>query len=503
MKPVVAILGRPNVGKSTLFNRLTGRRSALVDPTPGVTRDRREGDAYLGRLQFTVVDTAGLEDAPVSKVETEMQAQTRRALDEADVALLVFDARSGITPLDQHFADLVRRSPTPIVVVGNKCEARAANAGLMEAYQLGLGEPIAIASEHGIGMPDLEDAIDEALRQIGWEDKDEAPKVKAKAKAKAKIVPADADPGPSTEPDAVGVEKDSDIEGDYEEDGDEEDAEEEYDDGPLRLAIVGRPNVGKSTLVNRLLDDERVITGPEPGVTRDAITISWDWDGVPVKLIDTAGMRRKARVEEKVEKLSVGDTLEAIRFAHVVVIAVDANEMPERQDLIIAKHVIDEGRAVVIAVNKWDTITNRRETLKRLYDRMEISLPQIRGVPVVTLSALTGQGLDKLMPTVFEVYETWNKRIGTGPLNRWLQGVIERHPPPIFSGRRIRLRYITQSKARPPTFVLFASQPRGLQESYQRYLINGIRAKFDFPGVPMRINLRKQRNPFAPGGDDD
>ena len=463
MRPVIAIVGRPNVGKSTLFNRLIGRRSALVDPTPGVTRDRREGDARLGRLRFTAVDTAGLEETPDSDIETEMQAQTLRAIDEADAVLLLFDARAGITPLDRHFADLMRKSRSPVILVANKCEARSADAGRLEAYELGMGEPIAIASEHGIGMPDLEDAIVEALENAGWQRE--------------------------PEPREVGVEQTPD--------------DEDDPDGPLQLAIVGRPNVGKSTLVNALVGDERVITGPQPGITRDAISIEWTWNDLPIKLIDTAGMRRKARVNEKVEKLSVGDTLEAIRFAHVVVLVLDATMMPEKQDLVIARHIIDEGRAIVIAVNKWDAVENRQEALDLLYDRMEISLPQIRGVPVVTLSALTSRGIQKLLPEVAAVYEIWNKRVSTGPLNRWLQQVVERHPPPIRRGRRIRIRYITQSKARPPTFTVFASQPIGVPEAYVRYLINGIRETFDFPGVPIRVSLRRQRNPFAPESDEN
>lgn len=462
MRPVVAIVGRPNVGKSTLFNRLIGRRSALVDPTPGVTRDRREGDARLGRLRFTAVDTAGLEETSDSDVESEMQVQTLRAIDEADAVLLLFDARAGITPLDRHFADLMRKSRSPFILVANKCEARSADAGRLEAYELGMGEPIAIASEHGIGMPDLEDAIVEALEKSGWQGE--------------------------TEPREDGVEQTPEEGGDP--------------DGPLQLAIVGRPNVGKSTLVNALVGDERVITGPQPGITRDAISIEWTWNDLPIKLIDTAGMRRKARVNEKVEKLSVGDTLEAIRFAHVVVLVLDATIMPEKQDLVIARHIIDEGRAIVIAVNKWDAVENRQEALDLLYDRMEISLPQIRGVPVVKLSALTSRGIQKLLPEVATVYEIWNKRVSTGPLNRWLQQVVERHPPPISRGRRIRIRYITQSKARPPTFVVFASQPIGVPEAYVRYLINGIRETFDFPGVPIRVSLRRQRNPFAPDSDE-
>jgi GTP-binding protein len=466
MKPVIAIVGRPNVGKSTLFNRLIGRRSALVDPTPGVTRDRREGDAMLGKLRFTAVDTAGLEEVTGSELESEMQLQTRRAIEDADAALLVFDARAGVTPLDRHFADMMRKSRSPVILVANKCEARAADAGRLEAYELGLGEPVAIASEHGIGMPDLEDAIVEALADFDWDAGD-----------------LDRYAGPEPSEDEI------------------EDGEEEVYHGPLQLAIVGRPNVGKSTLVNKLLGDERVITGPEAGITRDAISIEWTWQGTPIKLIDTAGMRRKARIDKKVEKLSVGDTLEAIRFAHVVVLVIDATMMPEKQDLVIARHIINEGRAIVIAVNKWDVVEDGTAALKLMYDRMEISLPQIRGVPVVTLSALTARGIHKLLPAVLSVYEIWNRRVPTGPLNRWLGLAVERHPPPIFHGRRIRIRYMTQSKSRPPTFVVFTSQPKGMPDSYTRYLINGIREQFDFPGVPIRINLRGQKNPFAPGGD--
>lgn len=467
MKPVIAIVGRPNVGKSTLFNRLIGRRSALVDPTPGVTRDRREGDAMLGKLRFIAVDTAGLEEVTGSELESEMQLQTRRAIEDADAALLVFDARAGVTPLDRHFADMMRKSRSPVILVANKCEARAADAGRLEAYELGLGEPVAIASEHGIGMPDLEDAIVEALADFDWDAGD-----------------LDRYAGPEPSEDEI------------------DDGEEEVYHGPLQLAIVGRPNVGKSTLVNKLLGDERVITGPEAGITRDAISIEWTWQGTPIKLIDTAGMRRKARIDKKVEKLSVGDTLEAIRFAHVVVLVIDATMMPEKQDLVIARHIIDEGRAIVIAVNKWDVVEDGAAALKLMYDRMEISLPQIRGVPLVTLSALTARGIHKLLPAVLSVYEIWNRRVPTGPLNRWLGLAVERHPPPIFHGRRIRIRYMTQSKSRPPTFVVFTSQPKGMPDSYTRYLINGIREQFDFPGVPIRINLRGQKNPFAPGGDE-
>ncbi|MAI49884.1 MAG: ribosome biogenesis GTPase Der [Rhodospirillaceae bacterium] len=468
MKPVIAIVGRPNVGKSTLFNRLIGRRSALVDPTPGVTRDRREGEALLGKLHFIAVDTAGLEEAPASEVEMGMQLQTQRAIQDADATLLVFDARAGITPLDRHFADMMRKSRSPVILVANKCEARSSDAGRIEAYEFGLGEPIAIASEHGIGMPDLEDAIVAVLE--GFDGDSEAQEPDAREYRKNKI-------------------------------GDElDDGEEEIYHGPLHLAIVGRPNVGKSTLVNNLLGDERVITGAEAGITRDAISTQWMWQGTSIKLIDTAGMRRKARVDKKVEKLSVGDTLEAIRFAHVVVLVVDATMMPEKQDLVIARHIIDEGRAIVIAVNKWDIVEDGTAALNLMFDRMEISLPQIRGVPVVTLSALTSRGIQKLLPEVLSAYEIWNRRVPTGPLNRWLGIAVERHPPPIFHGRRIRIRYVTQLKSRPPTFVVFTSQPKGMPESYLRYLTNGIRENFDFPGTPIRINLRGQKNPYAPDG---
>lgn len=470
MKPVVVILGRPNVGKSTLFNRLTGRRSAIVDPTPGVTRDRREGEGRLGKLSFTVVDTAGLEDVLATEVEKEMQSQARRALADADVVLVLFDARAGITPLDRHFAEEVRRSSRPAILVANKCESRAADAGFFEAYELGLGEPVAIAAEHGIGMGDLEDAVSDALDRSEW-------------RGDGAIQEGTGESGlPEPEPGA---------------NDDENGDNDEREDGPLRLAIVGRPNVGKSTLMNCLLEEERVITGPEPGITRDAIAVRWEWKGRQVELIDTAGMRRKARVAEKVEKLSVGDTLEAIRFAHVVVLVLDAELMPERQDLVIARHVIDEGRAMVIAVNKWDTVEDGQSVIKRLHDRLERSLPQIRGVPVVTISALTAKGVHRLLPEVFAAYEVWNRRVPTGPLNRWLEDVVERHPPPVHHGRRVRIRYVTQSKARPPTFALFASQPRGVPEAYIRYLVNGIRDSFDFPGVPIRINLRRQKNPYV------
>ncbi len=445
MSFTVAILGRPNVGKSTLFNRLVGRRAALVHPEPGVTRDRREGEARLHDLEFTLIDTAGLDQAVPGTLQSSMQAQSERALAEADIALLLIDARAGVTPMDQHFADWIRKSPTPVILVANKCEGAArAQSGLIEAYELGLGDPIPISAEHAEGMSDLRDAV-------------------------AALAPLP-----------------------------EEDATEDGADGPLQLAIVGRPNVGKSTQINRLVGDERVITGPEPGVTRDAIAVEWRWRDHPIRLIDTAGLRRRARVTETVEQLSAADALNAIRFAHVVVLVLDGEAVAERQDLTVARQVIEEGRAMVLAVNKWDIVADRGKVSRQLSVRLQRSLPQVRGIPVVNISALTGDGVEKLLPAVFAAYEVWNRRIQTGPLNRWLDDVIARHPPPLAQGRRLRLRYITQAKARPPTFAVFASRPKAVPESYVRYLQNGLRETFNLPGVPIRINLRAGKNPYAP-----
>jgi GTP-binding protein len=449
MVAVVAIIGRPNVGKSTLFNRLVGRRAALVHPTPGVTRDRREGEANLAGLEFTVVDTAGLEEAERDTLNASVQFQTHRAMAEADVALLLIDSRAGITPLDRHFGDWARRSSTPVVLIANKCEGRSGQSGMLEAYELGLGDPVPISAEHGEGMADLRDAL--------------APYV-------------------------------SD---DTPEDGDDREGDENEYSGPLRLAIVGRPNVGKSTLINRLVGDERVVTGPDPGVTRDAIAVDWNWRDMKIELYDTAGMRRRARVHETLEHLSVGDSERAIRFAHVVVLMMDGEAVAERQDLTIARRVVEEGRALVLAVNKWDIVDDRRETLTTLEDRLERSLPQARGIPVVRISALTGAGVERLMPAVAKVYELWNRRLPTGPLNRWLEETIARHPPPMVQGRRMRLRYITQVKARPPTFALFASRASALPESYIRYLVNGLREDFGLQAVPIRLLPRRGRNPYA------
>ena len=472
MACTVAIVGRPNVGKSTLFNRLVGRRLAIVDETPGVTRDRREGKARLGDLRFAVLDTPGLADASGDSLEARMRAQAERAFADADVALLMIDARAGVTPLDEHFARWLRRSPTPVVLLANKCEGRAGRDGALEAYSLGLGEPLPIAAEHGEGMADLYDALAPFVKLDGLEETGgEAARPVVSGGRRGARARGAAKAGPGEEPAR-----------------------------PLQLAIIGRPNVGKSTLVNKLLGEERMLTGPEPGMTRDAIAIEWSHGGRPVRLVDTAGLRRPARVSERLEQLSVEDALRAARLAQVVVLVVDATVMLEKQDLAVAKMVVEEGRALILALNKWDLVRDPGEALRNFRDRLATSLPQARGVPFVSISALTGRNLDRLMDGVFSAYEVWNRRIPTGRLNRWLEGVTGRHPPPRAAGRRLKLRYVTQVKARPPTFVLFASRPAELPESYLRYLANGLRDAFDLPGVPLRLHLRKGKNPYVAKG---
>lgn len=444
----VAIVGRPNVGKSTLFNRLVGRRLALVDDRPGVTRDRREGEARLGELALVVVDTAGLEEADPDSLEGRMRAQTETAIAEADAALFLIDARAGLTPADRHFAALLHRTGKPVVLVANKCEGAAGDPGFYEAFELGLGEPIAFSAEHGLGLADLT----EALEQI------------------------DA----AREQQSLGAEM--------------PDAGE---DGPIKIAIVGRPNAGKSTLVNRLIGEERMLTGPEAGITRDAISVDWEWNGRPVRLVDTAGLRRKARVQEKLEKLSVGDALRAIKFAEVVVVVLDVQNPFEKQDLQIADLVTREGRALVIAVNKWDTAADPDARLRELREAADRLLPQVRGMPLVPVSALTGYGLDRLMKAVFDIHARWNTRVPTGELNRWFAALIDHHPPPAVAGRRIKLRYVTQTTARPPTFVAFGSRTDAIPDSYRRYLLNGLRDTFGLVGVPVRLHLRSGDNPYA------
>ncbi|MGC4026970.1 MAG: ribosome biogenesis GTPase Der [Mesorhizobium sp.] len=466
MALTIAIIGRPNVGKSTLFNRLAGRKLALVDDTPGVTRDRRIHAARLYDLNFDVVDTAGFEDAAAATLQGRMRQQTEIAIREADLIFFVIDAKSGILPDDRTFAEIVRRAGKPVILVANKSEARGSDAGYLELFELGLGEPVPISAEHGQGMPDLRDAIIAAVgeERAFEDDEDEA-----------------AEAAPLIGEDVT--------------DADEEPA---YDDTkPLRIAVVGRPNAGKSTLINALIGEERLLTGPEAGITRDSISVDWNWKGRRIKLFDTAGMRRKARVQEKLEKLSVSDGLRAIRFAEVVIIVLDATIPFEKQDLQIADLIIREGRAPVIAFSKWDLIESRQETLAELYEKTARLLPQVRGLLAIPVSAETGRGLDRLMDAVLKVHQVWNRRVSTGRLNRWMEGVLAHHPPPAVAGRRLKIKYITQAKTRPPGFVLSTSRPDALPQSYVRYLVNSLRESFDMPGVPIRMALRASDNPFA------
>ena len=446
----VTIVGRPNVGKSTLFNRLVRRRLALVDDQPGATRDRREGDARLGDLAFKVIDTAGLEDAERKTLSARMQAQTAEAMKQADAVLFVVDARDSTTPIDRAFADLVRRAAKPTIVVANKSESRAGQAGALESYALGLGDPVAVSAEHGEGMADLYDALRAVM--------------------------------PEQEPQS---------------DAEEEPSAVLAEDKPIRIAVVGRPNTGKSTLINRLIGEDRLLTGPEAGITRDSIAVDLAWRGRQFRVHDTAGMRRRARIEEKLEKLSVADALNAIRFAEVVIVLIDSQTPFEEQDIRIADLVEREGRAIVIAVNKWDLVEREPGALSRLRAEVDRILPQIKGAPVVTLSARSGDGLDRLMEGVLQSYAVWNRRVPTAALNRFLARAISANPPPAVSGRRVRLDYITQPKARPPTFVLFASRANALPETYRRYLVNEMREDFSLPGTPIRLMLRGKANPFA------
>jgi len=447
MSVCVAIIGRPNVGKSTLLNRLAGRKVALVHDTPGVTRDRKEVLASFNGLNLKLIDTAGFETGDFESIETRMYNQTKRAIDEADVCLFMIDARAGVQPLDEVFASLVRATSKPVVLLANKCEGKAQEDSVFEAYKLGLGEPIPFSAEHGLGLLDLYDAL----------------KKYDKPEIQTEVLQTD----------------------------------ENADSRPIELAIVGRPNVGKSTLVNAFLGDERMLTGKEAGITRDAIKTEWSFNGHQINLVDTAGLRRQSKVSDALEKMSAASTKHAAFMAQVVVLVLDADAVLDKQDLTIARQVIDEGRALVIAVNKWD-IAKRGQTLQRLNDKLQTSLTQITGVPTVTVSALKKEGLDRLMKAVLTVYKRWNKRIPTAPLNKWFADVQEKNTPPLGKNkRRIKLKYITQAKTRPPSFYIFSSNPEGLPESYLRYLTNDLRETFDLGGVPIRITVRKSDNPYA------
>jgi GTP-binding protein len=449
--PVIAIIGRPNVGKSTLFNRLTGRRTALVSDMPGLTRDRRAGEAELAGHAVTLVDTAGLEEAKRGSIAERMRQQSEAALKEADLVLFLLDAREGVTPSDKVFAKLVRAAGRPVIVVANKCEGRAGEEGFYAAFELGFGEPVAISAEHGEGLGELTADMTAALG------------LSETARA-APEDETDAEPGLAR---------------------------------PIRVAIVGRPNAGKSTLVNAYLGTERMITGPEPGLTRDAVASDLEWSGRKVRIYDTAGLRRKAKVSDAAEKLGASDAIRAIRFAEVVVLLVDAERPFEHQDLTIGDLVTQEGRALVIAVNKWDLVEDKQQMLKQLRETLAQRLSQVPGVALVPISSLSGRGLDRLATAVLEAYDAWNRRIPTAALNRWLEEALSRHAAPAVSGRRVKIRYMTQASARPPTFVAFCSRPEELPKSYIRYLSNSLREAFDLPGVPLRLNLRKGENPYA------
>ena len=447
----LAIVGRPNVGKSTLFNRLAGRRLAIVDDRPGVTRDRRFGTGRLGALDLELIDTAGFEDLTDESLAARMRRQSELAVDEAQIVLLMIDARAGVLADDEVFAQLLRRSGKPVILVANKSEARFADAGTLEGFRLGLGEPVAISAEHGQGLSELHDAIRAAAQTLGLATEDDE---------EAKTAP------------------------------------------PIRIAVVGRPNAGKSTLVNALIGEERMLTGPEAGITRDAISVDWRWRDRLIRLVDTAGLRRKARVEAGLERLSVADSLRAITFAEVVLLIMDATHPFETQDLQIADLVEREGRALVFVLAKWDLVEDPQAALGRYRTQAQAQLPQLRGAPLIALSAETGRGLEKLMPAVAKAHDDWTTKIKTRDLNDWLHMAIERHPPPAVARRRIKPRYMAQTKGRPPTFVLFASRAEALPESYRRYLVNSLRESFDLPGVPIRVTVKSGKNPYADATDD-
>ncbi|QHQ34772.1 ribosome biogenesis GTPase Der [Algicella marina] len=457
----LAIVGRPNVGKSTLFNRLVGKRLALVDDQPGVTRDLREGAARLGDLRFTVIDTAGLEEATDESLQGRMRRLTERAVDEADICLFIIDAREGIVGGDQFFAEILRKRARHVILAANKAEGRAGEGGFYDAYSLGLGEPVQLSAEHGEGMEDLYRRLQELRPEV------------ERADEEAGMLPR--------------------IDDSVDEDGN---AAPIPEGRPIQIAVVGRPNAGKSTLINRIIGEDRLLTGPEAGITRDAISVNTIWDGQPYRIFDTAGMRKRAKVQEKLEKLSVSDGLRAVKFAEVVVILLDVQIPFEQQDLRIADLAEREGRAVVIAINKWDLEDEKSEKAKALREAATRLLPQLKGAPVVWVSAATGRGLDKLQQAIRDAHATWNSRISTARLNRWLADEISAHPPPAPGGRRIRLRYMTQIKTRPPTFVLFCSVPDALPDSYKRFLVNGLRRDFDMPGTPIRLFLRAGENPY-------
>ena len=465
MSFTLAIVGRPNVGKSTLFNRLVGKRLALVDDQPGVTRDLREGAARLGDLRFTVIDTAGLEEATDDSLQGRMRRLTECAVDMADICLFMIDARTGVTPTDEIFADILRKRSAHVILAANKGEGAAADAGVLEAWNLGLGEPMRLSAEHGEGMGDLLSVLMPIADELAKKAEDHSPETEV----------------------AVDEDGESDL---------EDHAPTKAK--PLQIAVVGRPNAGKSTLINKIIGEDRLLTGPEAGITRDSISVLTEWNGTHTRIFDTAGMRKRAKVQEKLEKLSVSDGLRAVKFAEVVVVLLDAAIPFEQQDLRIADLAEREGRAVVVAVNKWDVEEEKQEKLRDLKESFERLLPQLRGAPLVTVSAKTGRGLDRLHAAILRAHDIWNRRVTTAQLNRWLVGMLEQHPPPAPQGKRIKLRYMTQAKTRPPGFVVMCSHPDKMPDSYSRYLVNGLREDFDMPGTPIRLHMRGQgdKNPY-------
>jgi len=492
----LAIVGRPNVGKSTLFNRLAGKKLALVDDQPGVTRDRKEAAGKLAGLPLVLVDTAGYEDVHDGSLEARMRMQTEMAIAEADVALFLIDARAGVISMDERFAAILRKADIPIVLAANKCEGKAGLPGLYEAFKLGFGEPVALSAEHGEGFGDLFEAFREALGDEGlkaaYEMDDDAADFERGEDILSKLESINVDDPNLTDEalqaalEAAGVSDEEEIE-----------PAGETEARPIKLAIVGRPNAGKSTLINTLLKSDRLLTGPEAGITRDSVSIDWNWDGRRIRLVDTAGLRKRAKVQERLERMSTGETVRSLKYADIIAVVMDVREALEKQDLQIADLALREGRGVVFVLSKWDEVTSPEKTLKDLRDKLNRLLPNAGQAPIVALSGLTGKRVEKLMPAVADVFDNWNAKVKTGDLNRWLRYSIERHPPPSVHGKRIKPRYMAQMKSRPPTFVLIASRGEQMPEQYKRYLINGIREAFDMKGVPIRLFVRQGANPFA------
>ena len=492
----LCIVGRPNVGKSTLFNRLVGKKIALVDDQPGVTRDRKQAEGRLASLPLVLIDTAGYETSYDDSLESRMRQQTEAAIAEAELALFLIDARVGVTPEDENFAALLRKANIPIVLAANKAEGKQGTVGVMDAWSLGLGEPIGLSAEHGEGMAELYEAIRQALGEEAFElalqeaELDYDPR--AAEDIIEKLAHIDIDDFSVSDDDLVAAIEAADV---------DVEPEPQKDDKPIKLAIVGRPNAGKSTLINQLLQSDRLLTGPEAGITRDSISIDWEWEGRRIRLVDTAGLRRKNKVQERLERMSTGETIRSLKYADIIALVMDAHEAMEKQDLLIADLALREGRGVVLVISKWDTVKKPDEAAKHIRDLANRLMPNAGGAPVVFLSGLTGRHTDRLMPAVVKVYQDWTARVKTGDLNRWLRHTVERHPPPSVQGKRIKPRYMAQMKARPPTFVLIASRGDQMPETYKRYLINNLRDAFDMHGVPIRLFVRQGKNPYADKAD--